>query len=97
MSTPLTTILRSLLRGQRGLLLRFAATSLGRTAMVMGTVLLIREFLFAVLQQHQGLAGAVAQRAGSEVALGLEAYERLARTSPPASSITTIRSFGSAS
>ena len=71
MRTPLSTILRSLLRGQRALLLRFAATSLGRTAMVMGTVLLMREFLSAVLQHQQGLAGAVAQRAGSEVALAL--------------------------
>ena len=69
MSEPLTSMFRALLRGQRGLLLRFAVTSLGRTAMVMGTVLLIREFLFAVLQQHDGLAAAVAQRAGSEVAL----------------------------
>lgn len=59
-----------LLRGQRALLLRFAATSLGRTAMVMASVLLIREFLFAVLQQEGGLAALVAERAGREAALG---------------------------
>ena len=58
-----------LLRGQRSLLLRFAVTSLGRTAMAMASVLLIREFLFAVLQQQGGLVAAVAERAGRETAL----------------------------
>jgi ABC-type multidrug transport system fused ATPase/permease subunit len=59
----------SLLRPQRALLLRFLATSLGRTALAMASVLLIREFLFAVLQQGDGLAAAVAVRAGQEAAL----------------------------
>jgi ATP-binding cassette, subfamily B, bacterial MsbA len=64
----MTSYLR-LLRNQRGLLVRFVATSLGRTALAMASVLLIREFLFAVLQQESGFAGAVAEHAGREAAL----------------------------
>src|SRR5215468_5639377 len=43
------------LSGQRPLLLRFAASSLGRTAMVMAIILLMRQFLSAVAAPSSGV------------------------------------------
>ena len=48
----------ALLRGRHGLLLRFAASSLGRTALMMASVLLMREFLSVAAAPEGGLAAA---------------------------------------
>ncbi len=58
-----------LLRAHTPLVVRFTLTSLVRTALVMSSVLLIREFLFGVLAKGDGLAATVAQRFGAETAL----------------------------
>jgi ABC-type multidrug transport system fused ATPase/permease subunit len=57
-----------LLRREKGLLFAFAAASLGRAGLAAGTILLIREFLAAVLGHVQGIAG-VATRHGLHVSL----------------------------
>ncbi len=71
MTRPVGRYLLGVLRAQRGLVLRFVATSLGRTALVMGGVLLIREFLFAVLASRSGLPGMLAERWGIPAALSV--------------------------
>jgi ABC-type multidrug transport system fused ATPase/permease subunit len=57
-----------LLRREPGLLARFAAASLGRAALTAASILLIREFLAAVLGQAAGFAG-LAQRYGIRLSL----------------------------
>ncbi len=57
-----------LLRREPGLLLRFAAASLGRAALTGAGILLIREFLAAVLGQSVGFASLV-QRYGIRLSL----------------------------
>jgi subfamily B ATP-binding cassette protein MsbA len=64
-----TADLFALVAGQRHLLLRFAVTSLGRTALVMATVLLMREFLSVVGTQPGRLPGALAELLGRDAAL----------------------------
>jgi ABC-type multidrug transport system fused ATPase/permease subunit len=71
MNIPAKTIVAGVLRSHKSLLFELLATSLGRTAFVMASVLLIREFLFAVLEKQEGLAGTLAGRAGGEAALWL--------------------------
>src|SRR5262249_46755595 len=66
---PARQFVLALLRSQKLLLGRFVVTSVGRTALVMPAVLLVREFLFATLGKQQGLAAVVAERFGSEVAV----------------------------
>jgi ABC-type multidrug transport system fused ATPase/permease subunit len=51
-----------LLRREPGLLLRFAAASLGRAGLSAAGILLIREFLAGVLGQKQGFGSILAQR-----------------------------------
>jgi len=58
-----------LLRAHRLLLLRFAVTSIGRTVLVMAGILLIREFLVAVLATKEGVAATFAGHWGGEAAL----------------------------
>jgi len=58
-----------LLRAHPSLLVRFAVTSLGRTATVMGSVLLIREFLFAVVEKQAGFTAILTSGLGSGAAL----------------------------
>ena len=62
-----------LLRRHKGLLVRFVATSLGRTGLAMASVFLIQEFLVGVLGQQEGLAGSLAQALGANAALALVA------------------------
>ena len=62
-----------LLRRQKLLILRFVATSLGRTGLTIASVFLIQEFLVGVLGQKQGLAGSLAQALGAGAALWLVA------------------------
>ncbi len=69
MNIPAKRIVIGVLRSHRLLLLRLVATSLGRTALVMGSVLLIREFLFAVLQKNEGVGGRLSASLGTDGAL----------------------------
>jgi subfamily B ATP-binding cassette protein MsbA len=71
MNIPAKRIVVGVLGSHRLLLLRLAATSFGRTALVMASVLLIREFLLAVLQRDEGLGGRLAAALGGEGALWL--------------------------
>jgi subfamily B ATP-binding cassette protein MsbA len=64
-----TASLFALVAAQQALLLRFVVTSLGRTALVMATVLLMREFLSAVGAPPGRLPGAVADLLGPDAAL----------------------------
>jgi ABC-type multidrug transport system fused ATPase/permease subunit len=57
-----------LLRREPGMLARFAAASLGRSALTAATILLIREFLAAVLGQSSRF-GSVAQSYGIHISL----------------------------
>ena len=59
-----------LLRRHKGLVVRFAATSLARTGLAMASVFLIQEFLVGVLGQQEGLAGSLAQALGASAAPG---------------------------
>ena len=52
--------IRDLVRSHPGLVTRFAATSLGRTALAMASILLIREFLGGAVGSGGGLAAALA-------------------------------------
>jgi ATP-binding cassette, subfamily B, bacterial MsbA len=66
---PARRYIVGLLGSQKPLLARFAMTSVGRTALMMAAVLLIREFLFATLEKKQGLTALVAEHFGPEAAL----------------------------
>jgi len=59
------------LASHKRLLARFVLTSAARTLCVMATVLLMQQFLVAVLDKRQGFAGAVASRLGDAGALWL--------------------------
>ena len=61
--------LRPLIRPNAGLLIRFAATSLLRSALFVASIFLIREFLAGVLGDEQGLGGALAGTLGPTAAL----------------------------
>ena len=63
------TILRTLLREQRGLVINFALTSLGRTALSMASILLIREFLAGALGEGTGLASILSGHLGERATL----------------------------
>ncbi len=54
---------------RRSLVIRFVATSLGRSALSMATVLLIKEFLGGVLGGQSGLAAQVRMALGADAAL----------------------------
>jgi ABC-type multidrug transport system fused ATPase/permease subunit len=68
---PVAPYVVDLLRSHKRLLLRCAATSAGRTVLVMAGILLIREFLAAVLDEKGGLAGSFATSFGPETAIWL--------------------------
>jgi ABC-type multidrug transport system fused ATPase/permease subunit len=59
----------SLIRTQRGLVLRFTLTAIGRTALSMAAILMIREFLAGALGEGEGLASVLTQSLGSTGAL----------------------------
>jgi ABC-type multidrug transport system fused ATPase/permease subunit len=58
-----------LLLGEKRLLLRFAVTSIGKTALLMAAIVLIKVFLGGVLGEPQGLAGALRTALGLNAAL----------------------------
>jgi subfamily B ATP-binding cassette protein MsbA len=62
-----------LLRRQKLLVVRFVASSLGRTGLAMAGVFLIQEFLVGILGRPAGLAGSLAQSLGAGAALWLVA------------------------
>jgi ABC-type multidrug transport system fused ATPase/permease subunit len=69
MPLPAGQHILELLRREKPLLLRFLATSLSRTGLVMASVFLIQEFLVGVLGEGHGLASSLAQELGSGAAL----------------------------
>jgi subfamily B ATP-binding cassette protein MsbA len=73
MRLPAGQYVLDLLRRQKRLVVRFVATSLGRTGLAMASVFLIQEFLVGVLGQRAGLAGSLAQALGPSAALWLVA------------------------
>lgn len=68
-NAPGTRYAIAVARSHPFLLYRFGAASLGRTAFIAGSVLLIREFLSAVLGKKEGLAAAWTGHFGDAVAL----------------------------
>ncbi len=68
----------TLLRREKRLLVRFVLTSVGRSALAMSAILLIREFLAGVLGGGSGLAATVAEEYGNHVALSAVAVLLLA-------------------
>lgn len=71
MILPARQYVAALLRDRPGLVLRFAITSVGRSALSMAAILLIREFLSGIVSERRGLAGAIASAAGPRAALAL--------------------------
>ena len=65
--------LRPLLRANTVLLLRFAASSLGRSALFVAGIFLIREFLASVLGEGQGIGGVLSGAVGPTSALAIVA------------------------
>ena len=61
----------ALFRHEKRTLVRFAVTSIGRSALMTASILLIKEFLGGIIGQQGGLAGAVAQWLGPQGALTL--------------------------
>ena len=61
----------TLFRPEKRLVVRFVLTSIGRTALVVAAILLIREFLAGVLGEGAGLAEALATSIGAPAALWL--------------------------
>ncbi|MEO6446117.1 MAG: ABC transporter ATP-binding protein [Gemmatimonadaceae bacterium] len=61
----------ALFRNEKRALARFAATSIGRSALTTASILLIKEFLGGIIGQTGGLAGAVAGQLGPQAALTL--------------------------
>ncbi len=68
-SIPVQRAAIDLIRSHKLLLVRFIATSVGRTGAVMASVLLVREFFVAVLDKRAGLAATFAARFGADAAL----------------------------
>lgn len=61
----------ALFRDEKPALARFAVTSIGRSALMTASILLIKEFLGGIIGQQGGLAGAVAGALGAQGALTL--------------------------
>jgi len=61
----------ALFRHEKRALVRFTVTSLGRSALMTASILLIKEFLGGIIGQTGGLAGTVAQAIGPQGALTL--------------------------
>jgi len=60
---------RALARAHRGLVLRFAASSVGRSAAGLATILLIRDFLAGLFNKKVGLAASIGTVLGPSLAL----------------------------
>ncbi len=61
----------ALFRDEKPALARFAVTSIGRSALMTASILLIKEFLGGIIGQQGGLAGTVAAAFGAQAALTL--------------------------
>ena len=74
MKIPAPGYLLDLVRQERRIFFRFAATSLGRTLLSMATIVLIQQFLAGVLGGESGLTSLLADRVGPTAALWGVAY-----------------------